>query len=145
MIKDATVVEQSASSRSGHMQSRALELMDDDDVAISSGSCGMEGLVMLPVQTPVPPSNSGSQVQALCDSTRPRTPVGIVRSSGSRAAPKPKAATARSTGGKRTVEQHESCLRIDEVFVVAFLNNLLKKCFCVCAFFSTIFMVCWHI
>ena len=69
MIKDATIVEQPASSRSGPMQSGALELMDDDDVAISSGSCGMEGLAMLPVQTPVAPSNSVSQVQVLCDSS----------------------------------------------------------------------------
>lgn len=134
MIKDATIVEQPASSRSGPMQSGALELMDDDDVAISSGSCGMEGLAMLPVQTPVAPSNSVSQVQVLCDSSRPRTPVGIIRSSGSRAIPKPKATTSRSTGGKRTVAQHEPCLKIEDIFAV-FLNNILKHCFVCCVFF----------
>ena len=128
MIKDTTVVEQSASIRSRPMQSGALELMDDDDVAISSGSCGMEGLAMLPVQTPVAPSTGVNQVQVL-DSSRPRTPVGIIRSSGSRAIPKPKATTSRSTGGKRTVAHHESCLKIEDIFAVAFLNNLLKHGF----------------
>lgn len=143
MIKDATIVEQPASSRSGPMQSGALELMDDDDVAISSGSCGMEGLAMLPVQTPVAPSNSVSQVQVLCDSSRPRTPVGIIRSSGSRAIPKPKATTSRSTGGKRTVAQHESCLKIK--YICSFPEQYFKALFCVLCFLSRIiFMVCLH-